>query len=55
MKIKSTEAFGIQRKIVANMTSESWETIPHVAVIRFAGGKAAMNCIISKPFIRGRR
>ena len=25
------EHFGIQRKIVANMTSESWETIPHVA------------------------
>ena len=23
------EYFGIQRKIVANMTSESWETIPH--------------------------
>ena len=23
------EHFGIQRKIVANMTSESWETIPH--------------------------
>lgn len=26
----STTHFGIQRKIVANMTAESWETIPHV-------------------------
>lgn len=25
-----TTHFGIQRKIVANMTAESWETIPHV-------------------------
>ena len=33
MKIKKTEIFGIQRKIVANMTSESWETIPHVAYV----------------------
>lgn len=28
----NTEYFGIARKIVANMTSESWETIPHVCV-----------------------
>ena len=27
-----TEHFGIQRKIVANMTTESWEAIPHAAV-----------------------
>ena len=33
MKIKNTEVFGIQRKIVADMTSESWETIPHVAYV----------------------
>ena len=26
------EHFGIQRKIVANMTTESWEAIPHAAV-----------------------
>jgi len=26
------EHFGLQRKIVANMTTESWETIPHAAV-----------------------
>lgn len=30
MKKTSTTHFGIQRKIVANMTAESWETIPHV-------------------------
>ena len=30
MKKTNTIHFGIQRKIVSNMTSESWETIPHV-------------------------
>lgn len=30
MKKINTTHFGIQRKIVANVTSESWETIPHV-------------------------
>lgn len=30
MKKTNTIHFGIQRKIVANMTSESWESIPHV-------------------------
>lgn len=30
MKTVNTINFGIQRKIVANMTTESWETIPHV-------------------------
>lgn len=30
MKKTNTVHFGIQRKIVANMTTESWETIPHV-------------------------
>ncbi|MBR2133680.1 MAG: 2-oxo acid dehydrogenase subunit E2 [Eubacterium sp.] len=29
-KISKTEHFGIQRKIVANMTTESWQNIPHV-------------------------
>lgn len=33
MKLKNTEHFGIQRKIVANMTSESWRNIPHVSYI----------------------
>ena len=31
VKIRKTEHFGIQRKIVANMTTESWRNIPHVA------------------------
>lgn len=31
--VTKTENFGIQRKIVSNMTSESWETIPHVTYI----------------------
>ena len=31
MKTIRTEHFGIQRKIVANMTSESWRNIPHVS------------------------
>lgn len=30
MKIMNTEHFHIQRKIVANMTTESWQNIPHV-------------------------
>ncbi|MDE6659292.1 MAG: 2-oxo acid dehydrogenase subunit E2, partial [Eubacterium sp.] len=30
MKKTNTIHFGIQRKIVANMTTESWENIPHV-------------------------
>ncbi len=33
MKPTKTTHFGIQRKIVANMTSESWETIPHISYI----------------------
>jgi pyruvate dehydrogenase E2 component (dihydrolipoamide acetyltransferase) len=32
-EIRKTEHFGIQRKIVANMTSDSWESIPHVSGI----------------------
>lgn len=31
MAIKSVTRFGIQRKIVANMTTESWQNIPHVS------------------------
>lgn len=30
MKITNKINFGLQRKIVANMTTESWESIPHV-------------------------
>lgn len=32
MQVTNTEHFGIARKIVSNMTSESWETIPHACV-----------------------
>jgi len=28
-KVRKVEHFGLRRKIVANMTTESWETIPH--------------------------
>lgn len=30
--VRSTERFGLQRKIVANMTTESWREIPHTCV-----------------------
>ena len=30
MKPTRTTHFGIQRKIVANMTSQGWKTIPHI-------------------------
>jgi len=33
MKIREIERFGMQRKIVANMTTESWRDIPHAAVV----------------------
>lgn len=33
MNITKETHFGIQRKIVANMTSESWETIPHISYV----------------------
>lgn len=32
MRVAGTEHFGIARKIVSNMTSESWETVPHACV-----------------------
>ena len=33
MKATKVTHFGIARKIVANMTAESWETIPHISYI----------------------
>ncbi len=33
MAIRHVTRFGIQRKIVANMTSESWKNIPHVSYL----------------------
>ena len=32
MAVYKKERFGIARKIVSNMTAESWETIPHAVV-----------------------
>lgn len=32
MSLVNQQHFGIARKIVSNMTSESWETIPHACV-----------------------
>lgn len=32
MTVKKESHFGIARKIVSNMTSESWETIPHASI-----------------------
>ena len=31
--VRHVERFGLQRKIVANMTTESWQDIPHTSVI----------------------
>ena len=33
------EHFGIARKIVSNMTAESWETIPHCCATYDAEGR----------------
>lgn len=33
MAVKNVTRFGIQRKIVANMTTESWQNIPHVSYL----------------------
>jgi len=32
-KLRRVERFGLQRKIVANMTTESWREIPHTSVL----------------------
>lgn len=32
----TTEYFGIQRKIVANVTTDSWRDIPHISYIHEA-------------------
>ena len=29
-----TEYFDISRKIIANMTSEGWKTVPHVCIVK---------------------
>ena len=33
IRIRKTERFDLQRKIVANMTTESWTTIPHASAV----------------------
>jgi len=33
IQIRKVERFGLQRKIVANMTTESWQHIPHAAIL----------------------
>jgi len=33
LSIRKTERFGMQRKIVANMTTESWQNIPHASFV----------------------
>lgn len=43
MKITKKEIFDIQRKIVANMTTESWEEIPHVSYVYEADVTDFMN------------
>lgn len=69
MNITKTEHFGIQRKIVANMTTESWESIPHVSYIyeadvtdfmiassklrKSSDVKITMNTIIMRAIVEG--
>ena len=69
LHVTKTEHFGIQRKIVANMTTESWETIPHVSYVyepdvtefmeacsklrRESPVKITLNTIIMKAIIEG--
>lgn len=51
MTVTNTEYFGIQRKIVANMTSESWQSIPHVcynAEIDFSNISHELNVLNAK-------
>lgn len=43
MKITNTEHFEIQRKIVANMTSQSWHDVPHVSYTYDADAQALYN------------
>ena len=33
ISVRKVERFGLQRKIVANMTTESWQNIPHAAFV----------------------
>lgn len=69
LHVTKTEHFGIQRKIVANMTTESWETIPHVSYVyepdvtefmeacsrlrKTSSVKITLNTIIMKAIVEG--
>lgn len=69
MKTINTEIFDIQRKIVANMTSESWEEIPHVSYVyeadvtdfmkeykklrNTASAKITLNTVLMKAIVEG--
>lgn len=65
MKDKKTQRFGIQRKIVANMTTESWKTVPHAVysyepdVTRFIkirkrlGNMVSLNTLLLKAISEG--
>ncbi len=50
MHVATTEHFGIARKIVSNMTTESWETIPHACVTYEADVTQLMEalCLLNK-------
>ena len=48
-KNHQSEIFDIQRKIVANMTSESWEQIPHVSYLYEADVTDSIKSMISIP------
>ncbi len=47
-----TEYFDISRKIIANMTSEGWKTIPHVCIVYDANASLLMDVLQS--YNRGR-
>lgn len=47
-----TEYFDISRKIIANMTSEGWKTVPHVCIVYDADAELLMDALQS--YNRGR-
>ena len=42
-----TEYFDISRKIIANMTSEGWKTVPHVCIVYDADVSLLMDALRS--------
>jgi len=47
-----TEYFDISRKIIANMTSEGWKTVPHVCIVYDADAELLVEALRS--YNRGR-